>query len=131
MTIGYFDANALVAVLSPGAAGEQGVVLWKAMDSICAHEVVELEVPSLIGRQLDRVAWVWTLTSMAITRFDDEIRTRAIDIAWLGAPPLVAVHVATADRVGVDHYVTADPVASSRASISGLDVVALDHRNLG
>jgi hypothetical protein len=125
MTVGYFDASALVAVLSAGAVGEQGVAVWKALDAVCASDLVEIEVPSEIGRHVDRIAWVWTLNALSIIALDDDSRTAAVDIAWLGAPPLVAVDVAIAERIGVDHFVTTSNVAMSWATIRGLDTVLL------
>jgi predicted nucleic acid-binding protein len=125
MTVGYFDSSALVAVLSTGAAGEQGVAVWKALDAVCASDFVEIEVPSIIGRNIDRIVWVWTLSALSIIALDDESRAAAVDIAWLGAPPLLAVDVAIAARVGADHFVTTSEVAVSWATIRGLDAVLL------
>jgi hypothetical protein len=45
--------------------------------------------------------------------------------AWLGAPTMVAIHVATAEHLGVDHFLTTDPVSSSWANLRGLNVVHL------
>jgi hypothetical protein len=125
MTVGYFDASALVAVLSAGAVGDQGVAVWKALDAVCASDLVEIEVSSEIGRCVDRIAWDWTLKALSIIALDDESRAAAVDIAWLGAPPLVAVDVAIAERIGVDHFVTTSEVAMSWATIRGLDTVLL------
>ena len=125
MTIGYFDPSALESLLSPGAAGDRGSQLWKALDAVCVHEMAEIEVPSAIGRHVDRLAWMWTLNSLALVSFDDEIRGAAIDLAWLGVPALIAIHVATAERVSVDHFVTADAQAAEWASMRGLATVLL------
>jgi hypothetical protein len=125
MTVGYFDAGALVAVLSAGGVGGQGVAVWKALDVVCASDLVEIELPSQIGRRVDRVAWVWTLNAVSIVALDDDSRAAAVDIAWLGAPPLVAIDVAIAERIGVDHFVTTSEVAVSWATVRGLDTVLL------
>jgi hypothetical protein len=125
VTIGYVDGSALGAILSPGEAGRVGASVWKSFDATCAHQVVEIEVPSAIGRDLNRVAWIWALNSLTLVPPTDEMRATAIDLAWLGAPPIVALHVAVADRIGVDHFVTADNVAASWAEMRGLNVVVL------
>jgi hypothetical protein len=125
MTIGYFDSSAIEATLSVGEAGQMAVDIWRGMDAVCVHDMVEIEIPSSIGRHLDRVAWIWTLHSVTLVASDDEIRTRAIDLAWLGAPPLVALHIAAAERVGADHYVTHSEASASWAAIRGLNSVLL------
>lgn len=125
MTVGYLDGHALVAILSPGPAGDRGAAVWEAFDAACTHQLSEIEVPSAIGRQLDRVAWVWALNSLSLVMFNPEMHTAAIDLAWLGAPTQVAVHVAAAESAGVDHFVTTDPVAASWASLRGLNVIAI------
>lgn len=125
MTVGYLDSHALVAILSPGPAGDRAAAVWAAFDAACTHQLSEIEVPAAIGRQLDRVAWVWALNSLSLVMFNPEMHAAAIDLAWLGAPTQVAVHVATAESAGVDHFVTTDPVAASWASLRGLNVIAL------
>ena len=125
MTVGYLDGHALVAILSPGPAGDRGAAVWAAFDAACTHQLSELEVPSAIGRQLERVAWVWALNSLSPIMFNPEMHAAAIDLAWLGAPAPVAVHVAAAELTGVDHFVTTDAVAASWAAMRGLNVIAL------
>jgi predicted nucleic acid-binding protein len=125
MTICYFDATALASLLTPGPSGDRCASVWKAIDAPFSHDHVEIEVPSLIGSQLNRVAWIWTLNSLARTHYNEDIRKAAVDLAWLGAPPNVAIHVATAESVGADHFVTADSTAESWATIRGLNVIAL------
>jgi predicted nucleic acid-binding protein len=125
MTICYFDATALVSLLTPGPSGDLCAAVWKAIDAPCSHDHVEIEVPSLIGTQLNRVAWIWTLNSLALTRYTEDIRKAAIDLAWLGAPPNIAIHVATAQSVGADHFVTSDSTTESWAMIQGLNVIAI------
>ena len=125
MTVGYFDGSALGALLSPGEAGERCTAVWRAVDAACAHVVVEVEVPSVIGRQLNRLAWVWTLNALSLISSHDELVQKAVDLAWLGAPTLVALHVAAAERAGADHLVTADPITQSWAELRGLNVVVL------
>ena len=88
-------------------------------------QLAEIEVPSAIGRQLDRVAWIWALNSLSLIMFNPEMHAAAIDLAWLGAPAPVAVHVAAAELTGVDHFVTTDAVAASWAAMRGLNVIAL------
>ena len=125
MTIGYIDGFGLAAVLSPGPAGDRGALVWDALDAACAHRIVELEVPSAIGRSLDRMAWIWALHTLSMMTTTSDVSASAIDLAWLGAPPLVALHVACAEHIGVDHFITADDVSASWASIRGLNVLKL------
>ncbi len=125
MTVGYLDGHALIAILSPGLAGDRAAAVWAAFDAACTHQLSEIEVPSAIGRQRDRVAWIWALNSLSLITFNPEMHAAAIDLAWLGAPAQVAVHVAAAELTGVDHFVTTDPVAASWASLRGLNVIAL------
>ncbi len=123
MTVGYIDASALAAMLTPGQIGQRIADVWRSIDAMCAHSIVNLEVPSVIGRHLDRVAWVWTLHSLSVVEGDPQGFQAAIDLAWLGAPPLVALHVAVAAHLEADHFVTTDPVAASWATIHNLSVV--------
>lgn len=123
MTIGYLDGSALITILSPGAAGERGSSIWRAFDAVCTHQLTEIEVPSHVGRQLNRVAWVWALNSLSTISMSDELHAKAIDLAWLGAPLSTAVHVAAAEFARVDHFVTSDSTSESWASLRGLDVL--------
>jgi hypothetical protein len=125
VTIGYFDAAALATILAPGEAGDRGAALWASFDAACTQQFSEIEVPSRIGRQLDRMAWVWALNSLSVVGATDQLHTAAVDLAWLGAPPSVALHVAAAELTAVDHYVTSDAVAASWAAARGLDVISL------
>ena len=99
MTVGYLDGHTLVAILSPGPADDRAAAVWAAFDAACTHQMAEIEVPSAIG-QLDRVAWIWALNSLSLVMFNPEMHTAAIDLAWLGAPTQVAVHVAAAELAG-------------------------------
>lgn len=125
MTIGYLDGTALVSILSPGSAGDRGSAIWAAFDATCTHQLTEIEVPSRIGRQLNRIAWVWALNSLSTILFNEDLHERAIDLAWLGAPAVAALHVAAAELACVDHFVTSDPANESWASLRGLDVILL------
>jgi hypothetical protein len=125
VTVGYIDGSALVTILSPGPRGDKGAAVWASFDATCTHQFSELEVPSSIGRSLDRVAWIWALNSLSVIAPHTAMHANAIDLAWLGAPPLVAVHVAAAESVQVDHFVTADPIAESWATLRGLNVISL------
>ncbi len=125
MTVGYIDGPALVASLSPGAVGDQVAALWSSFDATCTSQFTEVEVPSLVGRQLDRVAWVWAINALSIVTLNDEVHRAAIDLAWLGTPPNIAFHVATAVTTEVDHFVTVDSVSASWAEMRGLNVVKL------
>ena len=66
------------------------------------------------------------LNDLSLMDTSDEIHRGATDLAWLGAPAFVAIHVASAARIGVDHFVTLDPVAASWAAVNGLNVVPLN-----
>jgi hypothetical protein len=125
VTIGYLDGQALITTLSPGAAGDRGAAIWASFDATCTHQFSELEVPSTIGRQLDRLVWVWALNSLSVIAHNETMHKAAIDLAWLGAPIPVALHVAAAESTGVDHFVTSDPVAESWALMRGLNVISL------
>jgi hypothetical protein len=125
VTIGYLDATALITILSPGPAGDRGGAIWSAFDAACTHQITEIEVPSLIGRQLNRVAWVWALHSLSTILANEEVHAKAIDLAWLGAPLGTALHVAAAELACVDHFLTSDPIGESWASLRGLDVIFL------
>ena len=125
MTIAYLDGTALISILSPGPTGDRGAAIWAAFDAACTHQLTEIEVPSRIGRQLNRVAWVWALNSLSTILSNEELHERAIDLAWLGAPLAAAVHVAAAELACVDHFVTSDPINESWASIRGLHVIVL------
>lgn len=125
VTVGYLDSSAIVSVLSPGRKGDRVAALWSSFDATCTYDLAEVEVPSLIGRQIDRMAWVWAINSLSVISSNSEIRTTAIDLAWLGAPPLVAFHVSAAEAAGVDHFVSDDDVARSWAAMRGLNTVSL------
>jgi hypothetical protein len=125
MTIGYLDNSALAVIMLPGDAGTKGAAVWNALDSACTHQLSEIEVPADIGRDLNRFSWVWAINLLATVHMTEEIHAAAIDLAWLGAPTSVAVHVATAERVGVDHFVTGNDVSESWALLRGLNTVRL------
>jgi hypothetical protein len=125
VTVGYVDGFALATVLSPGERGALGSRVWAALDATCTSAITEVEVPSLIGRQLNRVAWVWAFNSLSIVSESDEVHRRAIDLGWLGAPAIAALHIAVAEVVKVDHFLTADEVTASWATIRSLDVISL------
>jgi hypothetical protein len=125
VTVGYLDGSALAASLSPGSLGDQVAAVWSAFDATCTSSFTEIEVPSLIGRQLDRVAWVWAINSLSLVAVNDEVQRAAVDLAWLGAPPAVAFHVAAAVTTEADHFVTVDEQCASWAEVRGLNVVKL------
>jgi hypothetical protein len=125
MTVGYVDGSGLCAILSPGEPGQRGAAIWKSLDAVCAYNVVEFEVPSRIGRELNRVAWIWTMQSLTLVDWTADMQRQAVDLAWLGAPTLVAAHVACAEQLGADHFLSANRQAQSWADIRGLNVVAL------
>jgi hypothetical protein len=125
VTIGYLDGHALAAIQSPGEPGGTGAAIWRAFDATCSHSIIEIEVPSLVGRQMNRLAWVWALSALSLIQAHDELFKAAIDLAWLGAPTNVALHVAAAEFVGVDHFVTADAVTASWAEMRRLNVTNL------
>ena len=113
----------MATILSPGEPGARGASIMRTLDAACALDVVEIEVPSQIGRNVDRVAWVWMMHSITLVSCTPEMRETAIDLGWLGAPLLVALHVACAEHLQVDHFVTAHDAAASWAAVRGLDVV--------
>lgn len=125
MTVGYIDGVALAASLAPGPVGDRVAVVWSSFDATCTSSFTEVEVPSLIGRQLDRVAWVWAINSLSLVTLSDEVRRAAVDLAWLGAAPSIAFHVATAETTEVDHFVTVDDACASWAEMRGLNVIKL------
>ncbi len=125
MTVGYIDGSALIASLSPGSTGDRVAAIWSSFDAACTSQFTELEVPSAIGRNLDRVAWVWAMNSLSMVMANEESHRTAIDLAWLGAPPGVAIHIATAETTQADHFLTADTIAAQWADICGLNVIAV------
>lgn len=125
MTVGYIDGAALAASLVPGPVGDRVAAVWSAFDATCTSFLTEVEVPSLIGRQLDRVAWVWTINSLSLVTLNDEVQRAAVDLAWLGASPSIAFHVAAAATTEVDHFVTVDDASASWAEMRGLNVIKL------
>ena len=125
MTVGYLDGTALVASLSPGAVGDLVAAVWMSFDATCTSQFTEIEVPSIIGRRLDRVAWVWAINSLSIVMVNDEVHRAAVDLAWLGAPSNIAFHIAAAATTAVDHFVTVDDTAATWAEMRGLNVVKL------
>ena len=125
MTVGYIDGPALVASLSPGPVGDRVAAVWSSFDATCTSQFTEVEVPSQIDRQLDRVAWVWAINSLAIVTVSDEVQRAAVDLAWLGAPPNIAFHIAAALTTEVDHFVTVDDASASWAEMHGLNVIKL------
>ena len=126
MSVGYFDTASLIAVASPGAVGDLGAaVVWKSLDAVCALEIVEFEVPSAIGRSLDRMAWTFLVNSLSVVRWTPDMQTRAIDLGWLGAPASAAMHIACAEVLEADHFVTDDPTVLRWADVRELNVVDL------
>ncbi len=123
MTVGYLDSSALAVIMVPGEAGQRGSVIWNALDSACTHQLSEIEVPADIGRDLNRFGWVWAVNLLAIVSMTDEIHAAAIDLAWLGAPVSTAIHVATAECIQVDHYLTANAISESWAQLRGLNTI--------
>ena len=89
----------------------------------CALEIVEFEVPSGIGRSLDRMAWTFLVNSLSVVRWTPDMQTRAIDLGWLGAPASAAMHIACAEVLEADHFVTGDPAVLRWADVRGLNVV--------
>jgi hypothetical protein len=126
VTIGYVDGSGLATILQPGAAGDRGAQIWRALDACCSNDLVEFEVPSSIGRSLNRVAWIWALNELTMVPIELAVRRAAIDLAWLGAPTLASIHVACAEAVGADHFLTSDETSASWAAIRGLDAVVLN-----
>ncbi len=125
MTVGYIDGSALIASLSAGPAGDRAAAIWSSFDATCTAQFSEVEVPSAIGRNLDRVAWVWAINSLSVVMANEEVHRTAIDLAWLGAPPAVAIHVAAAQTTQVDHFLTANTVAAQWADVRGLNVIVV------
>jgi class 3 adenylate cyclase len=125
VTVGYIDGSALAASVSPGPVGNRVAAVWSSFDAACTSQLTEVEVLSLIGRQLDRIAWVWAINSLSVVTLSDEIQRRAVDLAWLGAPPNIAFHVAAAATMEADHFVTVDEISSAWAQMNGLNVVEL------
>jgi hypothetical protein len=60
--------------------------------------------PAEIGTDLNRFSWVWAVNLLSIVSMTEEIQTAAIDLAWIGAPASVAIHIATAESTGADHF---------------------------
>ncbi len=125
MSVGYFDTSSLSAVASPGAAGDLGAAVWKSLDAVCVLDIVEFQVPSNIGRSLDRIAWTFLVNSLTIVRWTPDMHTRAVDLGWLGASACAAMHIACAEVLEVDHFVTGDPTVRVWAEARGLNVVDL------
>ena len=59
MSIGYLDGSALAEAMRRGDLSRRVIDVWRALDAACVHEFVQIEVPSLAGRELDRMAWIW------------------------------------------------------------------------
>ncbi len=125
VTIGYIDASAVAVSLSPGSSGDRAAAIWASFDAACTSTLTEVEVPSLIGRSLDRVAWVWAMNTLSVVLPNDLSHRSAVDLAWLGAPASVALHVAAAETIQADHFLTADFTAAQWADIRGLNVITL------
>ena len=125
MTVGYIDSSALAVIMLPGEAGAKGASAWDALDSACTHQFSEIEVPADIGRDLNRFSWVWAVNLLSIVSMTDEIQRAAIDLAWLGAPARVAVHIAAAVTMGADHFLTADETTESWALLKGLNTIRI------
>jgi hypothetical protein len=109
----------------PGEAGAKGAAIWDALDIACTHQLSEIEVPAEIGRDLNRFSWVWAVNLLSIVSMTQEIQKAAIDLAWIGAPAMVAVHVAAAETMGADHFVTGHEVAESWALLRGLNTIRI------
>jgi hypothetical protein len=125
VTVGYFDDSALAAVLTPGDQGDRCSAIWSSFDAACTHTISEIVVPSVVGHNIHRMAWVWTLNSISVMSHTEQTQAVAIDLAWLGAPTIVALHVAAAVVSQADHFVSADSIAQSWAALRGLNVVTL------
>ncbi len=123
MTVGYIDGTALAASLAPGPVGDRVVAVWSSFDATCTSYFTEVEVPSLIGRRIDRVAWVWAVNALSLVTLNDEVQRAAVDLAWLGAPPSIAFHVSAAVTTEVDHFLTVDDTSASWAEMRGLNVI--------
>jgi hypothetical protein len=125
VTVGYLDSSALAVIMLPGDLGAKGAAIWDALDSVCTHQLSEIEVPAEIGRELNRFSWIWAINLLSIISMTNEIQAAAIDLAWIGAPAWVAVHVAAAETMRADHYVTANEIAESWALLRGLNTIRL------
>jgi hypothetical protein len=125
VTVGYIDGSALAASVSPGPAGDRVADVWSSFDAACTSQLTEVEVLSRIGRQVDRIAWVWAINALSIIMVNDETQRGAVDLAWLGAPPITACHVAAAVTMEADHFVTVDETSASWAQMRGLNVIKL------
>ncbi len=125
MTVGYLDGSALALIMVPGEAGSKGAAVWDALDSACTHQFSKIEVPAEIGRDLNRFSWVWAVNLLSIVSMTEEIQTAAIDLAWIGAPASVAIHIATAESTGADHFLTGSEVAESWALLRGLNTIRI------
>ncbi len=126
VTIGYLDGSALCSILSPGIGGATGARIWKSFDAACSHNFVEIEVPAALGRSMNRVAWVFALNSLAMMTWSDDLRSEASELAWLGAPAIPALHLASARRSGCDHFVTADQTSFDWAELLDLQPILLN-----
>jgi hypothetical protein len=125
VTVGYLDSSALSLIMVPGEAGAKGAAVWDAFDSACTHQFSEIEVPAEIGRDLNRFSWVWAINLLSIVSMTEEMQRTAIDLAWLGAPASVALHIAAAEATGADHFVTGSEVAESWSLLRGLNTIRI------
>jgi predicted nucleic acid-binding protein len=125
VTVGYIDSSALALIMLPGEAGAKGAAIWDAVDTACTHQLSEIEVPAQIGREMNRFGWIWAVNLLSIVSMNEEIQKAAIDLAWIGAPASVAVHIASAEALGADHFVTGNEMAESWALIRGLNTVRI------
>lgn len=125
MTIGYLDGSALAVIMKPGDPGERGAKVWGVFDLACTHQLSEVEVPSEIGRSMNRFSWVWAMNLLSVVSMTEEIQSKAIDLAWFGAPASVAMHIAAAEVVGADHFLTANTVSESWSTLRGLNTIRI------
>jgi predicted nucleic acid-binding protein len=126
MTVGYIDASAIVLLLQPGKPGDRIATLLSAIDAVCVIDLVEVEVPSTVGRSIDRLAWVWFLNTMVLVASESpDLRKLAVDLAWLGASTSDAFHVAAGLTTEVDVFVTASPSVAQWAELRGLSVTLI------
>lgn len=133
--LAYLDASALVKLVVPEPERADLLTLLDAADrdgdSLVTSVVGEVELGRVLRRLLpaepldqldDRLDDV--LASVLIAELDDDVAHRA---RWLGTEvlrSLDAIHIATADVLDVDVFVTYDVRQAVAASAHGLRVIA-------